>query len=465
MVVLSVGLNERHVVAFADLAGCGDQQFAYPVGDSTPPVFGHEHDMGVQTVDHMPSVAEIIRVCRHGPYYRVMAHRYRAYPTVEQAAGCCRHCADTRFVKNLALEQFNLYDPRRGPTPSSVERFRQLAEARRGTWLGEGSSAVQQQALRDFDRALANWREGRAKRPTWWKAGVHESFTVRDVSVRRFDRRWAAILVPKVGWVRFRLSRPLPAVFGMARVTMDRCGLWHVSFTAPQPVMLRALTGAVVGLDLGVAATVTLSDGRQLRAPVLSAGESQRLRRLQRRKARQQKGSNRRQGTKRSIARLHARQADRRKDFVERTSTMLVREHDLIALEDLNVKGMLRSARGTVQQPGTRVRQKAGLNRSISQQGWSMLRRRVEDKAVTCGVQVIAVDPRRTSQTCNACGHVDPVARESQARFRCTGCGQETHADINAALNILAAGLAVTGRGGTAGSNGPCEASTLAGAA
>lgn len=195
----------------------------------------------------------------------------------------------------------------------------------------------------------------------------------------------------------------------MARVTLDRAGRWHVSFTAPQPVMLRALTGAVVGLDLGVAATVTLSDGRQLRAPALSAGESQRLRRLARRNARQQEGSSRRERTKRSIARLHARRADRRKDFVEQTSTLLVREHDLIALEALNAKGMLHSARGTVEQPGTNVRQKAGLNRRVSEQGWSMLRRRIEDKAATCGVRVIAVDPRRTSQTCNACGHTDPA--------------------------------------------------------
>lgn len=396
-----------------------------------------------------------------------MAHRYRAYPAGGQQHGwLVRHCADTRFVKNALLEQFKLYSPALGPTPGPAQRMRQLAEARQALpWLAGGSSAVQQQAVRDFDRATANFFDGTHAYPRWWKAGIHESFTVRDAKVRRFNRRWAAILVPKAGWVRFRLSRPLPAEFGMARFTMDRAGRWHVSFSAPQPVMLRALTGVLVGIDLGVAVAVTLSDGRQFRAPVMTPGEAQRLRRLERRKARQAKGSNRRERTRRSIARLHARQADRRKDFVERTSTMLVREHDLIALEDLRVKNMVRSARGTVEQPGTRVRQKARLNRSISEQGWSMLRRRIEDKAATCGVQVIAVDPRRTSQTCNACGHVDPASRESQARFRCTGCGHEANADVNAALNILAAGLAVTGRGGTAGSNGPDEASTLAGAA
>jgi IS605 OrfB family transposase len=396
-----------------------------------------------------------------------MAHRYRVYPSRNQAQLCRRHCRDTRFVKNLALEQFSLYDRRWGPTPGPAERMRQLADARKETWLGQGSSAVQQQALRDFDRALANWREGRARRPTWWKRGIHESFTVRDARVRRLDRRWASVLVPKTGWVRFRLSRPLPLPleYGMARVTLDRAGRWHVSFTAPQPTMLRSVSERKVGIDLGVVATVTTSDGEGLHVSALTPGESQRLRRLERRNARQRQGSNRRDRTKRSIARLHARQGDRRKDFVEKVSTRLVRENDLIALEDLKVKSMVRSARGTVEQPGVNVRQKAGLNRSIHEQGWAMLRQRIEDKAATCGVHVVAVPPAYTSQTCNACRHIEPENRESQAIFRCRACGHEANADINAANNILAAGLAVTARGGTARRDGPREARTLAVAA
>src|SRR5437016_3316119 len=102
-----------------------------------------------------------------------MAHRYRLCPSADQTPTLERHCTDTRFVWNLALEQANCWRPERGPAPSTAERFRQLTEARRGTWLGEGSSSVQQQALRDFDRAVANWWAGTHRRPRWRKQGTN----------------------------------------------------------------------------------------------------------------------------------------------------------------------------------------------------------------------------------------------------------------------------------------------------
>ncbi|MHB1534726.1 MAG: helix-turn-helix domain-containing protein [Acidimicrobiales bacterium] len=113
-----------------------------------------------------------------------MANRYRLYPDPSQLSMLSRHCADARYVWNLALEQANCYRPGR-PSPGPAERSRQLAEARRGTWLGDGSSSVQQQALRDFDQALRNWWAGTHRRPRWRKAGIDEGFCVRDVRVER----------------------------------------------------------------------------------------------------------------------------------------------------------------------------------------------------------------------------------------------------------------------------------------
>jgi hypothetical protein len=185
------------------------------------------------------------------------------------------HCSHARFVWNLALEQANGWRPGRAASPSSGERFRQLAEARRGSWLGEGSSSVQQQALRDFDRALREWWAGSHRRPRWRKQGVDEGFCVRDVKVRRISRKWAEMHVPKCGPIRFRLTRPLGA-HGMARVTLDRAGRWHVSFAAPQPPVPRAPIRAVVGIDLGVAHTVTTSDGVHLNIPTLRPSEERR---------------------------------------------------------------------------------------------------------------------------------------------------------------------------------------------
>ena len=263
-----------------------------------------------------------------------MANRYRVYPDRSQRSMLSRHCADARYVWNLALEQANCYRPGR-PTPGRAERSLQLGEARRETWLGEGSSSVQQQALRDFDQALCNWWAGTHRRPRWRKAGIDEGFCVRDVRVEQLNRRWATLQVPKIGPVRFRLSRPLPTEHGMARVTSDRSGRWHVSFSAPQPVVDREPTGRAVGLDAGVIATVSTSEGQMLHAPGLRPGEARRLRRLQRKLARQQNGSKRRANTKAAIATLKATEADRRRDFIEQTTTTLVRSFDLIAVEDL----------------------------------------------------------------------------------------------------------------------------------
>jgi len=225
-----------------------------------------------------------------------------------------------------------------------------------------------------------------------------------------------------------------------------------VSFTTPPPAFERTPTGAVVGPDMGVAATVTTSDGTQRKMPeLLSPGEAQRKRRLQRKVARQKKGSGRRARTKHQIATLAARETDRRKDWIEQITTTLVRDYDVICREDLPVKNMIRSAKGTVENPGKRVRQKAGLNRSISSQAWALFRQRLTDKAAnsTSPVELVAVNPAYTSQRCSECGYTASENRESQAVFCCQSCGYSTNADVNAAINIRAAGLAVTGRGGT----------------
>lgn len=391
-----------------------------------------------------------------------MAHKYRLQPSEMQVPALEMHCAHARVVWNVALEQANLYRKHWGPTPNAAVRQRQLAEARKESWLNEGSSSVQQQALRDFDQALKNWWAGTHGRPTWRTKERNNSFRVRDVSVRKLNRRWAELLVPKLGYVRFRLSRPMPAEYGMATVSRDRAGRWHVSFTALQPAFQRSSTGKTVGIDVGVVHTLTLSTGEHLDMPaLLSPGETQRKIRLQRQLARQRKGSARRERTKRAIARLSAREADRRNDWIEQTTTRMVREFDRITIEDLQVKNMVRSASGTIEEPGTNVAQKRGLNRSIHRQAWAKWRTRLEQKAAaaTEQCQVIAINPRGTSQRCACCGHTEPDNRESQAVFVCRACGHRANADVNAANNLNAAGHAVAGRGGSHGRAD--EASTL----
>jgi transposase len=225
---------------------------------------------------------------------------------------------------------------------------------------------------------------------------------------------------------------------------MDRAGRWHVAFAAiPAPVPAPG-NGQTVGIDRGVAVSAALSTGELLRAPGLTAREGNRLRRLERKLARARRGSERRARARRAVARLRARQTDRRKDWAEKVSTDLARRFDAIRAEDLQIANMTRSAEGTREDPGRRVRQKAGLNRGILASGWGLLVRRLEDKAPG---RVERINPAFTSQRCSACGQVDRKSRKSQAVFRCTACGYACNADVNAARNI-AAGHAVTARGG-----------------
>jgi putative transposase len=250
--------------------------------------------------------------------------------------------------------------------------------------------------------------------------------------------------MPKAGWVRFRWSRTVPPGVKSYRVTMDRAGRWHVAFAAiPEPIPAPG-NGKVVGIDRGVAIGASLSTGELLRVPGLTATERKRIRRLERMLARARRGSKRRGHVRLALARLRARQIDRQKDWAEKVSTDLARRFDIVRVENLNIRGMTRSARGTAGAPGRNVRQKAGLNRETMSSGWGLLVRRLGDKAPG---RVEKINPAFTSQRCSACGRVDAKSRESQARFACIACGFVCHADVNAAKNI-AAGHAVTARGG-----------------
>ncbi len=317
--------------------------------------------------------------------------RYRLQPTREQEAALLRHCSDARYVWNLCGRAARLVAPR-----TRDEGFR--VTGRRG----------------------------------------------RQWDVRRVGRNWGQVRVPKAGWVRFRWSRDVPADARSFRVTRDRAGCWHVAFAViPAPVQGPG-TGEAVGIDRGVTVSAALSTGEMLTVPGLGAREQARLRRLQRGLARAGRGSARRGKARTAVARLKARERDRRRDWCEKTSTGIARRFDVIRVEDLNIKSMTRLAKGTAERPGRNVRAKTGMNREISRSGWGLLVRRLEDKAPG---RVERVPPAYTSQRCSACGHVDGRSRESQARFRCTACGYACNADVNAARNI-AAGHAVKARGG-----------------
>ena len=303
--------------------------------------------------------------------------RYRLYPTPAQQAVLREHCGHARYVWNLAVEQHAHWRPGRASAPGYLEQCRQLTAARAANpWLAAGSQTVQQQALRDFAQALAAFFDpgNPARRPSWRKAGRDEGFRItgrrgRQWDVRRVSRRAGQVWVPKAGWVRFRWSRPVPPGAKSYRVTMDRAGRWHLAFAViPEPIPAPG-NGQAVGIDRGVTVSAALSTGKLLHAPALTGREQRRVRRLQRKLARARRGSNRRRQVKHAIARLRARETDRRKDWAEKASTGIARRFDLIRVEDLKIANMTRSAKGTAANPGRNVRAKAGLNREILRSG------------------------------------------------------------------------------------------------
>ncbi|MEU4608257.1 transposase [Kribbella sp. NPDC023972] len=377
--------------------------------------------------------------------------RFRMCPTPAQQAALLELCRHARYVWNLALEQWTMWTPDKGPTPGFAEQCRQLTQARAAVgWLRAGSQTVQQQALRDFAQAVKNFYAGTHRRPTWRKAELHEGFRIvgsQATRITKLNRKWAKVNVPKVGWVRIRLSQPLPEAKSY-RVTCDRAGRWHLAFAViPKPIPAPG-TGEIVGVDRGVTVSAALSTGELLTCPGLSEREQERLKHLQRRLPHCRRGSSRRRRLKAAIAKLQARAGDRRKDWVEKVSTELARRFDVIRVEDLRIAQLTRRPRPKPdpERPGTylpnRRRAKAGLNRGILANGWGLLIQRLEHKAP---VRVEKVNPAYTSQTCSVCGHRAPGNRENQAVFRCVACGHQANADVNAAINI-AAGRAVSAR-------------------
>lgn len=409
-----------------------------------------------------------------------MSIRCRLYPTEEQEATLNLHCSHARFVYNLGLEQANFYKRHWGSTPQHVERCRQLAELRSELdWLKNGSSVVQQQASKDLQQAFENWWQnpGHFGRPTWRKRGHHEGFRIVNLLARKLNSKWGLVRVDKVGWVKFRYSRSWAdiAATKSARFKQTKSGKWYVSFLSKQEPFEKNYTGTKVGMDFGVAHTVTTSDGKHCDMPnLLTKKEKERRLRLQRKLARQEMGSNQRNNTKRKIALSYELEALRRKDWIEKTTTNFVKDYDFIVLEDLKIKNMTKKAKAKPDpnNPGkwlrNNARAKSGLNKAILNQGWGEFRKRLEDKAgaATNPVQIVRTHAVFTSQTCNRCTYKHENNRENQATFSCQKCNHQANADVNAAQNILekgtlefeqalrelyeatnAAGHAVSGRG------------------
>jgi putative transposase len=378
--------------------------------------------------------------------------RFRVEFSGEQTLFAERIGSVCRAVWNTGLEQRREYR-RRGAWMNYHEQAHELAEAKgEHAWLGEVPGHCLQQTLMDLDKACrkhgtfqVRWRSGRRWRP---------SFRFPEGSkmvVQRLNRCHARVKLPKLGWVKFRASRSLDGET-LRSITICRDGKgWFVSFLVDDGKATperHQQPGTAVGVDRGVVVAVATSDGELCDRQFVTAGERRRALRLQRQLSRcAQRGRNR-DKTRAAIGVIRARERRRRADFCAQTARRLTAGNALVVVEDLKTKQMTRTAKGTLTKPGRNVKAKSGLNRAILAKGWHQFTLALSSSARYSGTTVVKVPAAYTSQRCSVCGQVDPKSRESQAVFRCTICGRgPVHADVNAAENILAAGLAVTACG------------------
>jgi putative transposase len=315
-------------------------------------------------------------------------------------------------------------------------------------WLSNPPSHTLQQAVVDLSLALLRVQDGAGFPKPKRKGRCTESFRENDPAQFRVDEKNSRIKLPKLGWVRYHNSRPLPGA-PKTLTLVQRGGRWFASIQVerPEPAEppVHPHADRVVGIDRGVAVFAALSDGTHI-APVspLKAA-ARKLRVAQRALARKKRGSHNRRKAAQRVQRIHRKVGDIRKDFLHKTSTALAQNHGVVVLETLDVRHMVTSARGTAEQPGNNVRAKAGLNRAILDQGWYAFEQMLAYKLKKHGGQLLHVPAAYTSQCCSRCAHTTPDNRRAQAAFCCVSCGHADHADTNAAKNVLWAGQALLG--------------------
>ncbi|MBN3782441.1 transposase [Burkholderia sp. Ac-20345] len=381
---------------------------------------------------------------------RLQAFKFELMPNGEQQRDMRRFAGSCRFVYNkaLALQKEN-YEAG-GKFIGYVAMAKHLTEWRNGgetPWLKDAPVHPLQQALKDMERAYKNFFAKRAAFPKFKKRGQRDSFRYPDPKQFKLDQPNGRIFLPKLGWMRLRLSRPVLGELRNATVSFN-AGKWCVSIQTErevEPPVPHATS--VIGIDVGIARFATMSDGTFV-APLNSFRKHEaRLRRCQRAMSRKVKFSNNWIKAKTRLQRIHTRIGNARRDYLHKATTTISKNHAMVCIEDLQVRNMSRSAAGSTDAPGNNVRAKSGLNKAILDQGWFEFRRQLEYKLAWNGGWLMAVPPANTSRTCPACGYVSADNRTTQEKFACVECSYEENADVVGALNILARGHRVAACG------------------
>lgn len=367
---------------------------------------------------------------------RHVSYRFRLRFEADQESLANRTSGICRVVRNLCLEQRSQWGK-----SHRISKFGQQAELKllkaEFPWVAEAPHHCLLQAIDDLDVAYKRFFKGEAGYPAFHRKGRKDSFRFPDPKQFHIGDEW--IKLPKFGFVEW--VRHQDVVGTPKSVTVIREGNWWfasvtcaVEIDMPEPG--SADFGDRLGIDLGVAEPIMLSTGESLPIARTPRRETRRAKKLRKQLSRQQRGSQNRARTIRRIRALNAGQARRRLDAAHKASLHIADRHSHVAMEDLNLLNMTKSAKGSIKEPGTNVAQKSGLNRVILDLAHGQFREILIRKVLARGGTFVLVDPRNTSRRCNTCGHVSADSRKSQAEFQCVSCGHKANADHNASQNI-----------------------------
>lgn len=356
-------------------------------------------------------------------------YRYRFYPTRQQITDLSRLFGCARWVWNDALSFCQQSE--KLPTYNQLStRLTQLKRNEETSWLKKVSSVALQQSLKDLATSYKNFfdsikgkRKGKkVGKPRFKKRCNKQSVRLMD---NAFTVKDGVVSLAKIGEIKVIWSRPLPSIPSSCTVIKDAANRYFVSFVVEiEPVQLTG--GGSIGLDLGVIDFVTTSAGEKIKAPKPLRQYLNKLKREQRKLAKKQKGSKRREKQRLKVAKIHAKVKDIRDDFLHKLSTKIISENQTIVLEDLNTSGLMKNRK---------------LSRAISDLGWRSFRTMLEAKAVMYGRDFRVIDRwEPTSQKCSYCGFKGGRKELSVREWTCLNCGTTHDRDINAAVNILVAG-------------------------
>jgi putative transposase len=369
----------------------------------------------------------------------ILAHKIRLSPTCKQDEYFACACGVSRFVYNWALERWNAdHDLGKKPNGMSLKKeFNRLYE-KQYPWIADVHRDCHARPFADLQCGFSSFFKGKAKHPRFHKKGDRDSFYIANDQLMVKGKK---IRLPRIGWVKTREALRFDGKIMGATVSRT-AGHWFIAVQVDVDEYRKERTGdSIVGVDLGLTTFATLSTGEKVDAPRPLKKQISKVRRASRRLSRKKKGGSNRKKQQRRLARLYARMASIRLDFIHKLTTKLCRENQTVVVEHLNVSGMERNRK---------------LARAISDSSWAEFRRQLEYKAKIYGTHLIIAERFfPSSKTCSVCGYKKESLALSEREFCCEECGVSLDRDVNAALNLRTLGLRGSDACGEMGAQGP----------